>query len=204
MICTKHMVVKVMMNRRTMMGLLAGVMAAPAAAMAAISGAQAEKLITKVVSDINGIINSGAAEAKMISRFKGVFTKYADVNFIALSALGVDGRSASSAQKRAFTKAFTGYVAQRYGSRFREFQGGKIEVVSAKQVKSRFEVLTMTTLKGHSPFDVVFIVAAKNGKFIDMQVEGISIVKSERKEIGAMLDKRKGDLDLLIKDLAKY
>lgn len=204
MICTKHMVGKVMINRRTMIGLLAGAMAAPAAAWAAISGAQAEKLIGKVVRDINGIINSGAAEATMISRFKGVFTKYADVNFIALSALGVDGRSASSAQKRAFTKAFTGYMAQRYGSRFREFQGGTIEVISAKQVKSRFEVLTMTKLKGKSPFDVVFIVAAKNGKFIDMQVEGISIVKSERKEIGAMLDKRRGDLDLLIKDLSKF
>lgn len=204
MICMMHMVGKAMMNRRTMMGLLAGVIAAPAAALAAISGAQAETLIGKVVGDINSIINSGAAEAKMITRFKGVFTKYADVNFIALSALGVDGRSATAAQKSAFTKAFTGYISQRYGSRFREFEGGQIEVVSTKEVKNRFEVLTMTKLKGKSPFDVVFIVAAKNGKFIDMQVEGISIVKSERKEIGAMLDKRKGDLDLLIRDLSKF
>ncbi|UWQ10576.1 ABC transporter substrate-binding protein [Aliiroseovarius crassostreae] len=192
------------MNRRTVLAGTAAVVALPGAALAAISAGQAEKLIGKVVADINSIINSGMSESKMISRFEGVFRQYADTDFIALAALGVDGRSASASQKSAFTKAFTGYIANRYGSRFREFEGGKIEVVSSKQVKSRFEVLTMTKLQGKAPFDVVFIVSSKNGKFIDMQVEGISIVKSERKEIGAMLDKRKGDLDLLIRDLAKY
>ncbi|MDA5092624.1 ABC transporter substrate-binding protein [Aliiroseovarius sp. KMU-50] len=193
-----------MMNRRMVVGGLAAALVMPGAAMAAISAGQAEILIGKVVSDINSIINSGQSEAKMISRFEGVFKQYADTKFIALAALGVDGRSASSGQKSAFIKAFTGYIANRYGSRFREFEGGKIEVVSTQQVKSRFEVLTKTKLAGQSPFDVIFIVSAKNGKFIDMHVEGISIVKSERKEIGAMLDKRKGDLDVLIRDLAKF
>ena len=192
------------MTRRAVLGGLAGlgVMALlPGRALAAISAAKAESLIGQVVSDINGIINSGASEATMIKRFENVFAKYADVDFIALSALGPDGRSASAAQKGAFIKAFRAYIARRYGSRFREFEGGTINVVSTKQVKSRFEVLTKTQLRGKSPFDVVFVVSAKNGKFIDMQVEGISIVKSERKEIGAMLDRRGGDLNKLIADL---
>ncbi|WP_371169536.1 MlaC/ttg2D family ABC transporter substrate-binding protein [Aliiroseovarius sp. 2305UL8-7] len=195
---------KTQVTRRAVLGGLAGlgVLAlVPGRALAAISAEKAESLITKVVGDINSIINSGASEAKMISRFESVFAKYADVNFIALSALGPDGRSASASQKKAFVKAFRGYVARRYGSRFREFQGGRIDVVGSKKVKSRFEVLTKTSLKGKSPFDVVFVVSAKNGKFIDMQVEGISIVKSERKEIGAMLDRRGGDLNKLIADL---
>ncbi|MCI2395493.1 ABC transporter substrate-binding protein [Aliiroseovarius sp. N1F302] len=192
------------LTRRAMLGGLAGlgVMALlPGRALAAISADRAESLIDQVVSDINGIINSGASEGTMIKRFENVFAKYADVNFIALSALGPDGRSASASQKAAFVKAFRAYVARRYGSRFREFQGGSINVVNTKQVKSRYEVMTQTQLRGKSPFDVVFVVSAKNGKFIDMQVEGISIVKSERKEIGAMLDRRGGDLNKLIADL---
>ena len=192
------------LTRRAVLGGLAGlgVMALlPGRAMAAISAAKAESLIDQVVSEINGIINSGASEATMIKRFENVFAKYADVGFIALSALGPDGRSASASQKSAFIKAFRVYIARRYGSRFREFEGGSINVVGTKEVKSRFEVLTKTQLKGKSPFDVVFVVSAKNGKFIDMQVEGISIVKSERKEIGAMLDRRGGDLNKLIADL---
>ena len=192
------------MTRRAVLGGLAGlgVLALlPGRALAAISAEKAESLIGKVVSDINGIINSGASKATMIKNFENIFARYADVDFIALSALGPDGRSASASQKSAFIKAFRSYIARRYGSRFREFQGGSINVVSSKAVKSRFEVLTKTQLKGKSPFDVVFVVSAKNGKFIDMQVEGISIVKSERKEIGAMLDRRKGDLNQLIADL---
>jgi phospholipid transport system substrate-binding protein len=179
-----------------------GVAAAmPVRALAAISATKAEQLIGKVVGDINRIINSGKSESAMIGNFEKVFAKYADVDFIALSALGPDGRSASAKQKKAFVKAFRKYIARRYGSRFREFEGGRVDVVKTQKVKSRFEVLTKTSLKGMSPFDVVFVVSSKNGKFIDMKVEGISIVKSERKEIGAMLDRRKGDLDRLIADL---
>ena len=192
------------LTRRAVLGGIGGlcVLATfPGRAMAAITADKAESLIGKVVSDINAIINSGTSESAMIQRFEGVFAKYADVDFIALSALGPDGRSASAAQKSAFVKAFRSYIARRYGSRFREFEGGRIDVVSSKTVKSRFEVLTKTQLKGKSPFDVVFVVSAKNGTVIDMQVEGISIVKSERKEIGAMLDRRKGDLNQLIADL---
>ncbi len=193
-----------LLTRRAVLGGLAGlgVMAMlPGRALAAITASKAESLIGQVVSDINGIINSGASEATMIKRFEGVFSKYAAVDFIAQSALGVDGRSASASQKREFAQAFKGYVAQRYGSRFREFQGGRIDVVSTSEGKNVFEVLTQTTLKGKSPFDVIFIVAKRDGKFIDMVVEGISIVKSERKEIGAMLDRRGGDLNQLIADL---
>lgn len=192
------------MTRRAFMAGLAGVGALavlPGKALAAITAAKAESQINKVVGEINAIINSGGSQASMIKKFESVFAKYADVSFIALTVLGADGRSASAAQKKAFAKAFRGYIARRYGSRFREFRGGRIDVVSTRQVKNRFEVLTKTRLAGKSPFDVVFVVAAKNGKFIDMKVQGISIAKSERKEIGAMLDRRKGDLNKLIADL---
>ncbi len=199
------MAIDMKLNRRTLLASGVAAMMLPGVALAAISASQAEVLIGKVVADINAIINSGQSEAKMINRFEGVFLRYADTKRIALTVLGADGRRASASQKQAFVKAFTGYIANRYGSRFREFEGGKIEVVSSKVVKSKYiEVLTNTKLKGQSPFDVIFVVSAADGKFIDMVVEGISIVKSERKEIGAMLDRRKGNLDLLIQDLAKY
>ena len=112
-----------------------------------------------------------------------------------------DGRAASASQKRAFTQAFQGYVGRKYGKRFREFIGGRIEVQDAKQVKSFYEVRTITTITGHAPFEVVFVVSDHNGRFIDMKIEGISLVKSERSEIGAMLDRRRGDLNKLIADL---
>jgi phospholipid transport system substrate-binding protein len=38
-------------------------------------------------------------------------------------------------------------------------------------------------------------------KFFDMIIEGISLRLSERTEVGAMLDRRNGDIDALIQDL---
>jgi len=167
----------------------------------AFSVGQAESLITKVVSDINRIINSGNSESTMLRDFEQIFVRYADVGRIAQIVLGADGRSASAAQKTAFAKAFQGYISRKYGKRFREFIGGQIEVKDGKAVKSFFEVQTTAILQGEAPFDVVFVVAGKTGKFIDMKIEGISLVKAERTEIGAMLDRRKGNLDQLIKDI---
>ena len=191
-------------NRRSVLaGLLSSafVIALPMNAFA-FSVGQAESLIDKVVADINKIINSGKNESEMLVDFEQIFVRYADVNRVAQLVLGADGRSASSAQKSAFAKAFQGYISRKYGKRFREFIGGKVVVNGSKQIKSFYEVQTTASLQGTAPFDVVFVVADDTGRFIDMKIEGISLVKAERAEIGAMLDRRKGNLDQMIADLA--
>jgi phospholipid transport system substrate-binding protein len=48
-------------------------------------------------------------------------------------------------------------------------------------------------------------VSDKAGKslFFNIIIEGVNMLASERAEVGAMLDKRKGDIDALIEDLKK-
>jgi phospholipid transport system substrate-binding protein len=171
----------------------------------ALTTESARALIDKLVADINRIINSGESEAAMYNDFARIFTRYADVPTIAVSTLGADARRASAAQRAAFVKAFTGYISRKYGKRFREFIGGKIVVQSARQVKSFYEVKTTAILRGEAPFEVIFLVSDKSGKdlFFDMLIEGISLLRSERTEIGAMIDRRGGDLNGMIQDLAR-
>lgn len=183
-------------TRRTVLTALGAALVLPQAALA-FSSAQAEALIDKAVADINGIINSGKSEAAMYVDFEKVLVRYADMPNIARSVLGPPARSASPAQLSAFTKSFQTYVARKYGSRFREFIGGKIQVNSTQQINSIYEVRCTAILKGEAPFDISFIVHDKAGKFIDLQIEGISLLKSERSEIGAMLDKAGGSIDKL-------
>lgn len=178
--------------------------AAPQAAWA-LNDAQAKALVDKTVAEINRVISSGQSLGRMISDFERIFTRYADVNIIARSTLGPDSRRASASQMRAFTTAFRGYVARKYGKRFNEFVGGVITVQGVRKVKSYHEVVTMVKLKGEAPFDVKFLVSDKSGKdlFFDMIIEGISLRLTERTEIGSMLDRRRGDIDGLIEDLKK-
>ena len=192
------------MNRRTMLaGLSASGTVLVASPAIALTESEARRLIDAAVADINNVINSGKSESAMYGDFERIFKRYADVPTIARSALGPPARSASSAQLGAFTDAFTGYLARKYGKRFREFIGGKIEVQSARAVKTFQEVRAVAILRGQSPFSVSFMVSDRSGsdKFFDLLIEGISLLKSERAEIGAMLDKRRGDIDAMVGDL---
>ena len=200
-----------MLNDRfalTRRALLAGMTASAALLgltrpVAALDVDSAKVLIGKLVADINGIINSGASANSMFASFEQVFITYADVPIIAQSALGVAARSASAGQMKAFTAAFQGYISRKYGSRFREFIGGSIEVVDARAVKSFYEVISTAFLKGQTPFEVRWHVSDKSGrdKFFNLIIEGVNMVATERTEMGALLDQRGGNLDQLIVDL---
>lgn len=191
------------LSRRGFGLVLGGGLVAAAMPALALNVDQARGLIDKAVADINGVINSGKSESAMLKSFEQVFSKYADVPTIARSALGVAAKQASPAQMKAFTKAFQIYISRKYGRRFREFIGGRIEVSDARPLKSYFEVISTAYLKGESPFEVRWHVTDKGGRnqFFNIIIEGVNMLASERTEVGAMLDKRKGNLDQLIADL---
>jgi phospholipid transport system substrate-binding protein len=177
-----------------------GGMARPAWAMDA---GGAKQLVDAIVGDINKVIAAPTSDAQKIKAFEKIFVQYSDVPTIARYALGADARRASAGQMKAFTSAFQVYVSRKYGKRFREFIGGKIEVQEARKVKSFFEVKTVAHLRGESPFEVTFLVSDKSGrpKFFNLFIEGVNMLLTERTEVGAMLDRRKGDIDALIADL---
>ena len=170
---------------------------------AALTVDQARALVGKAVADVNTTINSGKSAGAMYGDFERIFSRYADVPTIARSALGPAARSASRAQLAAFTTAYQSYIARKYGARFREFIGGQIEVTGARAVKSYFEVISVAKLRGQSPFDLRWHVSDRSGKdlFFNIIIEGVNMLASERTEIGAMLDRRRGDIDGLIADM---
>ncbi len=171
----------------------------------ALNDTQARALITRTVDDVNKAIASGKSGSALYADFERIFVKYGDVPIIARSALGVAARTASSAQMSAFTKAFQGYLARKYGKRFREFIGARFEVVGARPVKTFYEVKSTAIFRGQAPFEVLWHVSDKSGqdRFFNLVIEGVNMLASERTEIGAMLDRRRGDLNAMIEDLKK-
>jgi phospholipid transport system substrate-binding protein len=155
----------------------------------ALTVEQSRDLINKAIGEVNATINSGKSETAMFGDFERIFATYADVATIARSALGPASKTATPAQMAAFTKAYQGYISRKYGRRFREFIGGKIEVTDAKPYKSYYEVISTATLQGEAPFDLRWWVGDKSGR---------NMLASERTEIGALLDKNGGSIDKLI------
>ncbi len=171
----------------------------------AMNAQEAEELVTKVVGEINKVIASGKSDADMMIDFEKLFDKYADVNTIARYALGRDARKASVSELREFTNIFKKYISHKYGSRFREFIGGKIEVKSSRKVKKFFEVKTNAVVKNQGSFEVIFLVSDRSGEklFFNIFVEGINLLLTERSEIGSILDRNSGDIGVMIDDLRK-
>jgi phospholipid transport system substrate-binding protein len=189
-----------MIDRRNItLGLLglAGWAATPALAL---TDGQAAGLVNSVVDEINSVIASGKSESAMIRDFERIFARYSDTAYVSAYAMGADARRATAAQKRAFSDAFQGYIARKYGRRFREFIGGRLEVQGARRVKNWIEVETIAFLQGQSPFEVTFHVSDRGGRplFFNMYIEGINMLLTERTEVGALLDRNGGDIDRMI------
>jgi phospholipid transport system substrate-binding protein len=197
-------------SRISRRGLLAGSAATLALALAALPAgavplATARTLVESLVADVNAVIASGKSEAEMLRDFEGIFDRYADVPTIARYALGSDARAASPAQLQRFTAAFRTYIARKYGRRFREFIGGRIVVVEARNVPNGVEVETTAILQGEAPFRVDFQVSDASGRpaFFNIIIEGVNMLLSERTEIQAMLDQRGRDIDRLSEAIAR-
>lgn len=193
------------LNRRHVLGVVVALLAGFASPASALNEQEARSLVSQVVGEIQKIITSGKSDAAILRDLERLFIKYADVNIMAQYALGVDGRSASSAEKRAFTDAFQGYISRKYGKRFKEFIGGRVEIVSVNGIRSGYEVKTKAYLQGQSPFDVDFHVSDRSGrdKFFNVYIEGVNLLLTERTEIGSMLDMRGGDINAVVADLKK-
>ncbi len=70
-------------------------------------------------------------------------------------------------------------------------------------IKTWHEVRSTAYLRGEAPFELKFLISDRSGRdlFFDMVIEGISLRLSEKTEIGAMLDRNRGDIDGLVRDL---
>ena len=167
---------------------------------------QATDLVKRAVSEINYIISSGKSDEWIMRSFESIFDTFGDVNTIARYALGREARRLSDAEIQSFTKAFKVYISHKYGSRFREFIGGQIDVKSSRKVKQFFEVKAKAVIKNQDPLELIFLVSDRSGKplFFNIYVEGINLLLTERSEIGALMDRNGGDIKATIKKLKNF
>lgn len=190
-------------TRRGFLGLMAAGAALVVTPARAMTATDATAAIQRAVDEVYGIINSGQTSAQMYAAFEGVFTRHADVDAIARSGLGPAARQLDKATFAEFRDAMTGYVARKYGKRFREFIGSRVEVGAARPLKSFWSVTSTAYLNGRSPMQVDWHVSDKTGKvrFFNLIIEGVNMLASEREELKAMMARRRGDVRAVIADL---
>ncbi|MFQ3355038.1 MAG: phospholipid transport system substrate-binding protein [Paracoccaceae bacterium] len=165
----------------------------------ALEPSEAELFIGRIVAEVNEIISANEEEEIALQKLESVFERYADINIMALTTLGVARRAASSEDLDIYKGAFKIYFLDKYAKRFRELKDGNIEVVSARKVKSYVEVRSIITMMDWAPFDVIWLISDRSGpaKIFNIVMDGISLLAFERTEIGVMLENRGGNIKVL-------
>ena len=166
-----------------------------------------QKLVTSLYNDLVATSIKEMSIGEQKTELEKLFQKYVDIPIIARAVLGKSWRNANTFQKEKFVNAFKNYVSIKYGRQFSEFRGTTLEIVKSRDTLTKAGVLvsTVVVVPGNPSLKVVWQVSDGSGslKLIDLRVEGISMLSTERQEFRSRLKKFNGSLDKLILEISK-
>ncbi len=166
-----------------------------------------QKLVTSLYNDLVATSVKEMSIDEQKTELEKLFQEYVDIPIIARAVLGKSWRNATTHQKAKFVNAFKNYVSIKYGRQFAEFRGTTLEIVKSRDTLTKAGVLvsTVVVVPGNPSLKVVWQVSDGSGslKLIDLRVEGISMLSTERQEFRSRLKKLNGSLDKLILEISK-
>ncbi len=168
---------------------------------------QSQQLVENLYSDLVATSMRELSIDEQKIELKKLFQKYVDIPIIARAVLGKSWRQANSDQRKRFINVFKTYVSNKYGRQFSEFKGTTFEIVKSRDTLTKAGVLvsTIVVVPGNPSMRVVWQVSDGSGslKLIDLRVEGISMLSTERQEFRSKLKKFEGSMDELIQDISQ-
>ena len=175
----------------------------------ALAADQATTHVQTILNEVLALVDStGDTTAKAI-QLRQIMELRAAMPQIARFAAGVAWRGMNANQQTRFVDAFSKYISTVYFNRFQEYvsAGRSAESFKIGRVidagRKGMLVKTKILRNGEVPVSVEWLVTDRPGRVLiaDIVVEGISLLVTQREEIGGMLEARHGDVEKLIADL---
>lgn len=133
---------------------------------------------------------SGIPLAEREAAFATILREGFDLPLIAKFVLGKYWRQAGKDQRQDYLEAFSEYVITTYARRLGGFSGQSFSVVGTKVAGEKKDVVVTTRIEqgGGAPIQAGWRVRQINGKpkIIDVLVEGVSMVVTQRQEFGSV------------------
>ena len=137
-----------------------------------------------------------------------LFDRHADVPIIARAVLGSPWRKLNQNERNSFINAFRQYLAKKYTAQFSEFAGAEMLIEKSRDSGGKAGIMVETRLlmPGSAPIKVGWQVSDASGvfKMIDLKIEGISLLTTERGEIRNQYSKEGNSINKLINSLLNY
>ncbi len=164
----------------------------------------AKKTVTAALEDLRKLYQSAESRDQIADGIEDVLEKYANMELISQSVIGVPWRRATKEQRDEFTDVFTRYLAEKYARHFPEALGGDFAILGALEMKkNQFAVESEITMTGSSPYNLKWLVHRQRGKtrIVNVVTHDFNLLTLERTVIRSLLQQRKGNLDQLIEYL---
>ena len=166
-----------------------------------------QKLVVGLYNDLVATSMKEMSIDEQKKELEKLFQKYVDIPIIARAVLGKGWRDANTDQRKKFVHAFKNYVSNKYGRQFSEFKGTTLKIVKSRDTLTKAGVLVSTdvVVPGNPSLKVVWQVSDGSGslKLIDLRVEGVSMLSTERQEFRSKLKKYNGSLNDLILEISR-
>ena len=164
-------------------------------AKAAVNADAARQMIQNVGAEVLAILRDPAlGNQQKFDRLVALLDGPIDLNIIARLILGRHWRAASEAQQVEYLELFRAFALDNLASRLHVYDGQDFEIVGAQVVNERDAVVaTRVTGGGRPPLKVDWRVRElDDGDLvaIDVIVEGISLIVTQRSEFSAVIERR--------------
>jgi len=182
--------------------------AAPAAVRADGFGEGARKFISVLASDaIEQLTDKSISSAERAKRFRTLMLKGFAIKGIAKFVLGRNWRKASVAEQQEYLRLFEDLLVATYAERFARYSGETLDIKEA-EVRGENDALVHTTLiksGAAQPIKVIWRVRAKGDmyKVVDIMVEGISMVQTQKSEFASFISQNGGKIEALLAEIRK-
>ena len=180
----------------------------PGLARADEFGAGAKKFIEILTSDaISMLTVEDISKTERADRFRRLMNENFAIKGIAKFVLGRHWRKATESEKKEYLQLFEDLLVDTYADRFAKYSGEKL-VVNKSEVRGKGDALVHTIMirvDGAKPLKVTWRVRGKKGiyKIVDIMVEGISMVVTQKSEFASFIQKNGGSLGPLLIELRK-
>ncbi|TNE32790.1 MAG: ABC transporter substrate-binding protein [Alphaproteobacteria bacterium] len=162
-----------------------------------------EQLVQTLGNDaLTELVQKEITQAQREKKMAKLLDKYFDMDRIAKLSLGKNWRTATDAQKKEYLKLFRQMVIRTYASRFGEYSGEVFEVTGYRELNKRDSLVHSKIVpEDRAPVAVDWrLRAGKDSDFlvIDVVVEGVSMMQTQRSEFESLISQNGGDFDAFL------
>lgn len=196
-----------MFSRRSIMALSLSLALAgfARAAARAESSDSAEALIRSLGAEGITLLNNAALpQQQREDQFRQILEKGFDLDTISRLSLGRFWRQATDAQKSDYRTLFEDYIVKSYAARFGQYTGETLNVDGTSTGDDGDSyVKSLISRPNEQPVRVVWRVRKNDTgyRIIDVSVEGVSMMQSQREEFASVIQNNSGQIGALLDQL---